>query len=113
MSGDVIFEVEPGYEALADVLKRALDQAQHGKGRERHGDTTSSILGRPASFIEQPICRLAEVYGLGYQLGQSAKKAHEALHLPSDRAKAELLGAIVYLCAAHIHVEERERGGGT
>jgi len=92
------------YLPLHDVLMKALEQAQHGKGKERHAAPTGTEL----PFTEQPICTLARVYGIGYQLGQAAKKAHEAQHLPKERAQAELLGAINYLAAAYLVLGERE-----
>jgi len=45
--------------------------------------------------------------GPGYQLGQAMKKTQEASRLPNDRARAELLGAINYLAAAYLLLEER------
>ena len=39
--------VYPGYQPLANVLQAALDQAQAGKGNQRHAN------GKP--FLEQPI----------------------------------------------------------
>lgn len=94
--------VRKGYESLARILERALDQAQNGKGNERHqiGD---------AVFDKQPICELGRLYGTGYNFGQAAKKAHETNQLPNKQAKLnELYGAINYLAAAAILIEEGE-----
>jgi hypothetical protein len=87
-----------GYESLADVLGRAYAQAAEGKGAERHGQ------GQP--FDEQPMQQLIRLYGIGFALGQAAKKAQEAQRLPTvERQVAELLGAINYLAGAVIAVE--------
>lgn len=92
--------VESGYELLADALVQALEQAQSGKGKERHANQ------KP--FTDQPILEITRMVGLGYPLGQAMKKAQEASRLPSHMAKAELLGAINYLAAAFISIEECE-----
>ena len=92
--------VEPGYEPLFSVLKAALDQAQAGKGKERHAN------GR--AFVDQPILTLTRLYGLGYPMGQAAKKSEEALRLPKKAAQAELLGAINYLAAAYLRIGEED-----
>lgn len=42
----------------------------------------------------------------GFAVGQARKKALEALRLSPERAKAECLGAIVYLAAAVRWFEE-------
>ncbi|MEY2686425.1 MAG: hypothetical protein RL375_623, partial [Pseudomonadota bacterium] len=90
-----------GYESLADVLERAYEQAAAGKGAERHG--------QGLSFDEQPMQQLIRLYGIGFALGQAAKKAQEAQRLPTvERQVAELLGAINYLAGAVIALE---RGG--
>lgn len=91
-----------GYEPLGSVLALALEQAQSGKGSQRH-----QVGDMP--FIKQPICELARMYGVGYNFGQAAKKAHETQQLTSLKAKqAELLGAINYLAAAYIVISEQE-----
>lgn len=103
---DSLFELldHDGYESLRRVLNLACVQASDGKGKERHA-TTQGIT-RP--FEEQPICTLGRIYGHGYNCGQAAKKAHEAMELPPTHAKEELLGAINYLAAAYLLLEERE-----
>jgi hypothetical protein len=94
-----------GYESLASVLDEALEQAQSGKGKERHSS------GEP--FVEQPIVAICEDLGSPeFAVGQAHKKSREALRLPRPRARRELLGAINYLAAAvlvldrepHIHI---------
>jgi hypothetical protein len=68
-----------GYESLADVLDRALWQAQHGKGHERHASGES--------FVDPPIVTICEDRGSGqFAIGQAAKKARESLRLPRDRS---------------------------
>jgi hypothetical protein len=80
------------YKELSRVLELAKDQASEGKGKERHAS------GQP--FEKQPIMWIEEHFN-SYQLGQAVKKIHESQRLTSDRAVAELLGAINYL-AAHV-----------
>lgn len=92
------------YGELRRVLNLAHEQASQGKGKDRHA-TTQGITG---PFHEQPICSLGRIYGHGYNCGQAAKKAHEAMELPTERAQDELLGAIVYLAAAYLLLEERK-----
>jgi hypothetical protein len=94
----------PGYERLAEVLQNALDQAQSGKGKERHA------CGE--LFEQQEICQNTRAVGFGYPLGQARKKAKEAKRLLETRGKdaaiAECLGAINYLAAAVIVMDESE-----
>ena len=90
----------PGYERLARVLDRALDQASRGKGKERHA--------QDLPFNQQPMQQLIRLYGQGFALGQAAKKAQESMRLPKDRAVAELLGAINYLAGAVIALENED-----
>ncbi len=89
-----------GYEALAGVLRRAFEQASAGKGKERHAN------GKP--FTEQPMLSINRTLGsIDGMLYQAAKKAAEARGLPTtERAVAELLGAINYLAGAVILLEE-------
>lgn len=91
----------PGYERLADVLQRAYDQAAVGKGKERHAQ------GLP--FHEQPMQRMSDLYGVGFTLGQAAKKSQESQRLPHDRAITELLGAINYLAGAVVYLERTKQ----
>ena len=88
---------EPGYETLAAVLADAFAQAANGKGKERHACALP--------FDQQPMQKLADLYGVGFALGQAAKKAQESQRLPHDRARAELLGAIVYTAGAIIALD--------
>lgn len=94
----VQFVAPTGYAALADVLTRALEQASAGKGAQRHA--------QGQAFEQQPMQQLIKLYGVGFALGQAAKKAQEAQRLPTvERQVAELLGAINYLAGAVIALE--------
>ena len=90
------------YAPLRRVLDAAYDQAANGKGKERHAND------KP--FTNQPIMEIARMVGPGYQLGQAMKKSQEAggmIHRGQpDRAKAELLGAINYLAACVMLIDE-------
>lgn len=88
--------VRRGYEDLIDVLVLALDQAQNGKGHARHGCALS--------FSEQPIMKLCDLYGRGFALGQAGKKLQESQRMDKDAATREMLGAIVYIAGAIIHL---------
>lgn len=89
----------PGYEELKDVLERAYDQAARGKGHVRHA------ASKP--FIKQPILELQRLYGVGFAFGQAAKKIEETQRLEHDAAIKEILGAINYLAAAVIYLEDK------
>jgi hypothetical protein len=92
----------PGYETLLTALEQAYLQAAVGKGAERHAN------GQP--FTRQPTMEITRMVGTGYPLGQAMKKAQEAEGMLSrdlpERAQAELLGAINYLAAAWLCIEE-------
>lgn len=95
---------EPGeYAKLQDVLRRAFEQASTGKGKERHA-------GSNEPFERQVICEVTRRLGEGYPLGQSVKKVYESQRLKGQRGVAELLGAINYIAAAIITMEEQEHG---
>ena len=87
----------PGYESLADVLQSALNQAQDGKGAERHANQLP--------FDQQPMQTIAGQVGVGFLLGQAIKKTQESQGLKGHHAVAELLGAINYLAGAVIFLE--------
>lgn len=97
---------DPDYAALAAALHAAFAQASAGKGRERHAN------GKP--FDTQPIMEIGRMVGPGYQIGQAMKKGQEAMGMLSRnehaRARAELLGAIVYMAAAWNLMNELEGG---
>lgn len=97
--------IEQGYQhyhLLLKVLIDAYHQASQGKGKERHA------CGQP--FERQIICEIGRRVGLGYELGQAIKKAIESEVLLKikgpEAARAELLGAINYLAAAVILIDE-------
>lgn len=89
--------VQPAYYDLFIVLQKALYQAQDGKGHERHGNGLS--------FLEQPALTITRAVGLGFPLGQAMKKIQESQRMDTDAAKRELLGAINYLAAAVLFLE--------
>jgi hypothetical protein len=95
----------PGYELLAAVLDEALEQAQGGKGRDRHGFSGDS-------FEDQTIVSINEILGsIHGQVYQICKKAIEATRLPPERARLDLLGAINYLAAAVIQIDRQAAAG--
>ena len=84
------------------MLALAYDQAARGKGKERHANNKS--------FNKQPLMQLADKFGTGFLLGQASKKLEECTSLPYGHDVKEILGAIVYSCAAVMHLElEAER----
>ena len=89
-----------GYATLREALDAAYDQSANGKGKERHANDRA--------FTDQPILRITELVGHGFPLGQAIKKAQEASGMVKrgevEAARAELLGAIVYLAAAWVHL---------
>lgn len=94
-----ITNVNPGYESLFAVLTDALNQAQNGKGKERHAKDDEP-------FERQKICEITRRVGLGGPLFQVCKKVIEGQKLGGERGVAELLGAINYLAAAVIIMRE-------
>lgn len=92
-------KTNPGYESLAGVLQRALDQAHDGKGAERHANSLP--------FDKQPMQTIAAQVGVGFLTGQAIKKTQEGQTLPAGRDVAELLGAINYLAGAVIFLESQ------
>lgn len=97
-------KVEKGYSELAAVLQEALDQAQSGKGKERHA-------GEGETFLEQPIMEISRRVGPGGPAFQAIKKIQEALGSFRggffQRGKADLLGAIVYTAALLLLEDEK------
>lgn len=88
-----------GYEKLQAVLLDAYNQSARGKGQERHQTEDKA-------FEDQPILVGARQFGTGSLLFQAFKKSEESQRLEYAKARAELLGAIVYLCAAVVHLDE-------
>lgn len=100
------FHVEPGYEPLAELMQESLDQAQSGKGKERHANE------RP--FVNQTLMNNTRAVGTGYPCGQAMKKAEE-LHGMVERGEyaqaiEECYGAAVYLLAAAMWIQEYAEG---
>lgn len=94
--------VRPGYESLASVLDEALEQAQTGKGVERHACEGEA-------FEDQQIVQLGEWMGsTHYEIGQACKKAIESTRMSAWRARNELLGAINYLAAAVVLIDRAD-----
>lgn len=93
--------VPEGYERLADILQRALDQASTGKGKERHAG------GLP--FHEQPMQQISQLLGSDKGMAfQAIKKLNEGLKMPQiTRQLAELYGVINYVAGIAIYLEDR------
>ena len=82
------------YNDLETALNAALHQATDGKGATRHSTGQD--------FRDQPIMTITLTHGVGFPMGQAAKKIQEAARMNAPAARLELLGAIVYLAAAWI-----------
>ena len=93
---------DPAYDKLRHVLGEAYDQAAVGKGRDRH------VKHGAQAFEDQPICSMQRIYGSGYAFGQAGKKMEESMRMDTKAAVAELYGAINYIAAAIIVLEEGE-----
>ena len=94
-------ELNTKYDSLYKVLLSAYNQASNGKGKERHANDED--------FKEQKIVTLNKQIGSNHgAIFQACKKAQESARLPHDRAIAELLGAINYLAAAVIILQEEK-----
>jgi hypothetical protein len=90
------------YASLARTLRGAYDQASKGKGKERHADDEP--------FQHQKICvinRWLAGSPVAGALFQAVKKTVESARLSDSAAIHELRGAINYLAAAIILLEER------
>lgn len=97
---DFAVKVRKGYAGLHGILVEALDQAQSGKGAERHN------LGGDIPFEEQRMQTISEligsVDGMAYQ---ACKKITEGVNLPTlDRQVRELLGAINYIAGMIVYL---------
>lgn len=105
---DYYIEAEPvkltvpvveGYHPLFRVLIDALNQSQNGKGSERHGQ------GMP--FDSQPIMTIPRLQnsdiGLMYQ---AIKKLQESQRMDKAAAIKERLGAINYIAASILWLEQ-------
>jgi len=92
----------PNYTELERVLSEALAQAVEGKGKERNAIVVQD-------FEDQKICQIARMLGSPQgPIYQACRKAIEAVRLPRNRARDEIRGAIVYLAAAILIVEEQD-----
>ena len=94
---------DDGYDSLRAIYAMALEQAQGGKGKERHAN------GQP--FDQQPICQGGRRFGAGCLIYQAWKKSHETpvlLQMDNGRERAirELLGVINYAAAAILVIKE-------
>lgn len=93
--------IEKGYEVVAEVLQKALDQAQSGKGKERHGH------GLP--FTEQKILAISRGLrtdgGLAYQIEKKVQEGREFDNI--EQLERELLGAIIYTVAMIVYHREK------
>lgn len=97
-------DIPEGYESLGLALGEAVAQASRGKGAERHAESGEK-------FSDQLIMSIPKRLGPGgecFCLGQALKKICESRRLPSDRARAELLGAVNYIAAAWSLLEGAE-----
>ncbi len=92
------------YEKLADVFFLAHQQACEGKGKERH-----ALKGE--RFEDQQICQLGRWLGSeDFELGQAIKKCLEVNRLDTPERKIhELLGAINFIAAAVILLQEKQK----
>lgn len=88
-------------ELLESVFRDAVAQVEKGKGAQRHGQT--------GDIVTQPAFWISEHFGLGFLLGQTVKKMHEAQerNLGFDEWEKEMLGALAYLGLAIASVRHR------
>ena len=97
--------INPGYGPLYRVLVGALEQAQTGKGEQRHG--------RGRAFMDQPMFAIAGMTGPGGPAFQAMKKTQEALTMDAnglhEAAYREVLGAINYLGALALIFAEKTK----
>jgi hypothetical protein len=90
------------YARLREILDASQAQASQGKGKERH-----AVAGE--NFENQQICEITRRlsgHPAAGALFQSVKKIYESGRLPKERAIAELYGAINYIAAAIIVMED-------
>ena len=86
------------YKSLQDVFDNAFTQASKGKGKERHAVDNKPFENQPIFWIEE--------HFKSFQLGQAVKKMHESQILPLDHAIAELHGAMVFIAARVISLQQ-------
>lgn len=103
-SGCASVAVAPGYTGLLAVLVEALNQAQYGKGAERHNFTGKVPFERQRMQLISEL--IGSVDGMTYQ---ACKKITEGVKLPTlERQVAELLGAIVYIAGMIVFLRNRQ-----
>lgn len=88
----------PNYDLLQGVLMDAFMQASQGKGADRHGGL---------DFEDQDMMAVIDRVGVGFSLGQAIKKASEGSRLTREKARAEFLGAIVYLAGTIVWMDKQ------
>lgn len=97
----------PAYTQLAAVLNAALNQAQSGKGSERHTTGDTPFTSQPIMAIERLLDN--DTGGHAYQI---IKKVQEAQRMTRrgqyDAAVRDLLGAINYSAAMILMIQEIE-----
>lgn len=90
------------YATLIATFNLALEQASKGKGHQRHDDGSN--------FESQLICDITRRLSgspVAFSLGQAVKKIYETVNLSApDKQIHELLGALNYLAAAIIVLQE-------
>lgn len=97
--GSFVMTAPVGYNSLAQVFQAAIDQASIGKGKERHANDYEP-------FESQKICDLTRRVGLGGPAFQVCKKTMEAQRVRGEGGKTDLLGAMNYLAAMYLVMEE-------
>lgn len=108
-SNTQVVPLESGYRPLLDVLLRALEQAQYGKGAVRHANYEN-----PGGILEQPTCTIMNWVGPGFAFGQVIKKTQEAARIEEAYSQdRELLGAIVYAALIIANRKNKEGGGAS
>ena len=94
-------DAAPGYEDISIIRQLALDQAQHGKGKERHA--------QDLPFDQQPIMQIPRLLssdsGLLYQ---AIKKIQESSRMSTEAAIKERLGAINYIAASILYLQNKD-----
>lgn len=91
------------YKSLNDVLSEAVNQASSGKGKDRHS------YSEEEPFEKQVLCEISRRLtprNFSCPLYQAVKKIYESTRLDNEHAKHELLGAINYIAAAIILIDE-------
>lgn len=96
---------ETPYDSLSNVYSMAFEQASAGKGKERHADADNE------PFERQVICEMARRLGSPFCPSyQAVKKIYEASKMEDpDRAIHELIGALNYVAATVILLQEKKR----